>query len=126
MGEFKQAQRGGTLILGSKSAQQVEGVLVRYALLLSFFILSCSSKPLKQEAPVVLTPVSTQVPDDFQPPVPRPLTNVGENIEAYFSPDGTRLIYRSEKRPEHMHPQLYELELATNKERRVTFQDGEV
>ncbi|HEX4925874.1 MAG TPA: hypothetical protein VFV50_17405 [Bdellovibrionales bacterium] len=85
----------------------------------------CSSAPKVTEAPVVLTPVTTAVPAGFEPAVPRQLTSEGESVEAYASPDGTRILYRSEKRPLHAHPQIYEMELATLKERRVAFHDGE-
>jgi Tol biopolymer transport system component len=67
-------------------------------------------------------------------PTPYPgilqLTQVGDNSQARFSLDGTRLIYISRLRPSHKHAQVYELtfpQQAGNPmtERRLTFHDGD-
>lgn len=84
----------------------------------------CSSAKVKEE-PVVLAPVTTTVPSGYVPASAKQLTTEGESVEAYVSPDGTRMLYRSEKRAQHKHPQIYEMELVTLKERRVAFHDGE-
>lgn len=55
----------------------------------------------------------------------KPLTSIGENAEAYFSPEAKRIIYHSQRRPEHQQTQIYELNLANMRERRVTFHDGD-
>jgi Tol biopolymer transport system component len=53
------------------------------------------------------------------------LTTVGDNSEARFSPDGKRILFVSRTRPSHRQAQIYELDLATMKEHRVTFHDGD-
>jgi len=53
------------------------------------------------------------------------LTSVGENYSAHYSPDGQRIVFVSRTRPYHTHSQVYEMDLKTKKERRVTFHDGE-
>ncbi len=106
-----------------------------YSLILtaSFFFSACSSfskkaPPKIQEMAVpVLEPVSIK-PGPFidqKALIIKPLTSIGENAESYFSPDGKKIIYHSQKRPEHIQTQIYELNLASMRERRVTFHDGE-
>ncbi len=51
--------------------------------------------------------------------------NKGDSVHPRFSPDGTKLIYASKMRSEHAKSQIYELDLIHNKERRVTFSDGD-
>lgn len=53
------------------------------------------------------------------------LTFLGENDHPRFSPDNIRLIYTSWNRATHKGAQLYELDVLDNKERRVTFSDGD-
>ncbi len=55
----------------------------------------------------------------------RQLTFVGNNGEAYFSPDGLSLIFQSNRRPEHCHYQLYILDLVTGRERRIIHHNGD-
>jgi hypothetical protein len=52
----------------------------------------------------------------------QPLTFKGENIEPTFSPDGLKILYVSIERPTHHAGQVYELDLKTQRERRITFQ----
>ena len=95
--------------------------------------LACSSSSKKQVPKVqevavaVLEPVSIKAGPflDQKTILIKPLTSVGENAEAYFSPDSKKIIYHSQKRPEHMQTQIYELNLTNMRERRVTFHDGE-
>jgi Tol biopolymer transport system component len=49
----------------------------------------------------------------------------GDSSHPRFSPDGTKLIYASKMRSRHAKSQIYELDLIHNKERRVTFSDGD-
>jgi Tol biopolymer transport system component len=58
--------------------------------------------------------------------VAEPLTTIGDNYRPVFSPDGKKLLFLSENREEHKHLQVYELDLASRVERRVTFHDGDV
>ncbi|MEQ1877419.1 MAG: hypothetical protein ABL958_12305 [Bdellovibrionia bacterium] len=101
---------------------------MRHAILLTALLVlnvaACAKAPVA-DPPAVIVPVTTEPPTDYVPAVARALTAEGENIEAYFSPDGSHLLYRSEKRTQHTHPQIYEMDLGLSKERRVTFHDGE-
>ncbi len=54
------------------------------------------------------------------------LTQQGVNRTPRLSPNGNRLLYVSSKRRSHRNPQLYELNLKTGVENRLTFQDGEI
>lgn len=96
--------------------------MIRYSWLL--LLAACSSAKVVEEVAFV-APVITERPADYVLPVSKAITTEGENIEGYFSPDGTRVLFRSEKRSQHSHPQIYEMDLSTMKERRVTFHDGE-
>jgi TolB protein len=53
----------------------------------------------------------------------RKLTSGGENAEAYFSTDGTRLIYQS-TRPEYPCDQIYTMKLDGSDQRRVSTGTG--
>ncbi|MFS4459404.1 hypothetical protein [Bdellovibrio sp. HCB2-146] len=53
------------------------------------------------------------------------LTFMGDNERPRFSADGNKLLYVSRQRAAHKGAQVYELDLRTNKERRVTFSDGD-
>lgn len=53
------------------------------------------------------------------------LTFLGDNDHPRFSPDGLRLLYTSRNRGPHKGAQVYEMDLQKNKERRVTFSDGD-
>lgn len=55
----------------------------------------------------------------------RPLTSTGQNSDARFSPDGTRIVFVSRKRPSHKQAQLYELHIGRMTEKRITFHDGD-
>lgn len=54
------------------------------------------------------------------------VTKVGLNEKPAFSRDGRRLLFVSRERSLHKHRQLYELNLTTQDEKRLTFQDGDV
>jgi len=53
------------------------------------------------------------------------LTSKGDNGEAYFSPDGKKLIYQSKKRPEHYNSQIYIYDFETKREKRLNFNNGD-
>jgi len=53
------------------------------------------------------------------------LTLIGDNGEAYFSPDGKKLIYQSKKRPEHYNSQIYIYNFETKREKRLNFNNGD-
>ncbi|WP_374075638.1 TolB family protein [Bdellovibrio bacteriovorus] len=53
------------------------------------------------------------------------ITFLGDNDHPRFSEDGTKLLYTSRARSLHKGAQIYEMDLVKNKERRVTFSDGD-
>ncbi|MBV2168123.1 MAG: hypothetical protein KUL82_05380 [Bdellovibrio sp.] len=53
------------------------------------------------------------------------ITFLGDNDHPRFSEDGTRLLYTSRSRVLHKGAQIYEVDLLRNKDRRVTFSDGD-
>lgn len=50
------------------------------------------------------------------------LTSNGENFDPAFSPKGDKVVFVSQGRPQHRQPQIYEYDLKTHKEKRITFQ----
>ncbi len=64
-------------------------------------------------------------PQGYVPATPRQLTSHGVNGEAYFSPDGKKLIFQSYGRKDHAHTQIYLFDLQTGKETRITHHDGD-
>lgn len=54
------------------------------------------------------------------------LTFSGNNFRPQTSVDGLKLLFVSQNRVEHEQAQLYELALETKKQKRVTYQDGQV
>lgn len=86
-----------------------------YSALSLFFIVGCSSP-----SPSASESASASANKDKAM-----LTAVGENYSARYSPDGQRIVFVSRTRPYHAHSQVYEMDLKTRKERRVTFHDGE-
>lgn len=54
------------------------------------------------------------------------ITHAGQNEAATFSPDGQKVYFISRDRLAHKQRQLYALDLQTQNERRLTFQDGDV
>lgn len=53
------------------------------------------------------------------------VTFLGDNERPHFSKDGNRLIYSSRNRGNQKNAQIFEMDLSQNKERRVTFSDGD-
>ncbi len=53
------------------------------------------------------------------------LVDTGESAQGTFSPDGTRLLFISKNRPSHSHNQVYEKDLKSGEEVRITFQNGD-
>ena len=86
------------------------GALVSTALVIT---VACHS--MKEKISVGLTPIKADG---------HAVTSAGENSEASFSPDGQKIVFVSEKRKQHRHGQIYELDLRTKKEKRITFQGG--
>jgi len=54
------------------------------------------------------------------------ITSVGDNVRPAFSADGKRVLFISRNRVNHANSQLYEFNLESKTERRLTFHDGDV
>jgi TolB protein len=80
---------------------------------------SCSSKQTPQNNPTPVTPPAPMISSG------KPLTQNGENQMGRFSPDGTKIIYQSRSRIGHKGSQIYILNLANMRERRITYNDGD-
>ena len=95
-------------------------------------ISACHGGPKKEDIPAT--------PSGLKPPAPKaalatittesgptlqPLTSIGTNSEARFSPDGTHLIFISQSRPSHKNAQIYTYDLKTRLERRLSFHAGD-
>lgn len=64
------------------------------------------------------------LPNEY-PHLGQQLTFIGNNEAPQFSPDGRSIIFASSRRELHTNSQIYELSLDTNKEKRITYQDGD-
>lgn len=64
------------------------------------------------------------LPNEY-PHLGQQLTFIGNNEAPQFSPDGHSIIFASSRRELHTNSQIYELSLDTNKEKRITYQDGD-
>lgn len=90
---------------------------------------SCTSvpKPYDPGASKNVLGDGTSIPTgNGTPIIALPLTKDGNNYHPSFSPDGKKIIYVSDGRDQHKHLQLYEVDIATRIERRITFHDGDV
>ncbi len=92
--------------------------------IITLLALSATSCATGEKNPGDLTKPVT-VPENFKTPVVTQLTTEGDNGESYFSPGGTKLIFQSKKRKAHENSQIYTVEIATKKERRITHHDGD-
>ncbi len=101
---------------------------------------SCQRSQKKPDVPVVDSPstgAAAKPVEKLGPPIQvrsgenssslsaKPLTSSGENTDARFSPDGTRILFISRARPSHKQAQVYELYLGRMTEKRITFHDGD-
>jgi TolB protein len=94
--------------------------------LLFFWIVGCKSAPKKDLEKSSVALGQDPPPADYVQPEIIQLTHVGENSEAFFSNEGNKIIFKSEKRTDHIQPQIYELDLMTKVEKRITHQYGEL
>lgn len=95
-------------------------------ILSSFLLIQCQTKSSKK-APVTTFATAPSDPkeDAKRAPGIRLLTTVGENRRGQFSDDGKRVLFLSRGRETHEQAQVYELNLTTLKEKRVTYHDGD-
>src|SRR6185295_16401421 len=75
-----------------------------------------------RQAPASPAPAAANEPEPHLRNI-RKLTSGGENAEAYFSADGTRLIYQS-TRPDYPCDQIYTMKLDGSDQRRVSTGTG--
>lgn len=73
----------------------------------------------------VSTTKDVKTPDYLLGKNSKQITFFGDNDHPRFSNDGTRILYHSLGRTSHKGTQIYEMDLLTNKERRVIFSDGD-
>lgn len=105
-------------------------VTITYLIAIPLFYLfvGCQSKPTtpeevaKEPLPMVSTAPKEEAPTDWS----KAITKLGKNEKPSFSNDGKRLLFISRDRNAHKHRQLYEMNLESKQEKRLTYQDGEV
>ncbi|MCB0351343.1 MAG: PD40 domain-containing protein [Bdellovibrionales bacterium] len=69
---------------------------------------------------------SLPTPAGYELPATSALPIGGENTRGKFSYGGDKILFISRDRLKHSQPQAYEYDLKTQKDRRITFQNGEV
>ncbi len=67
-----------------------------------------------------------QPPRGYKPAPLQLLGELGESEQPQFSPDGQRLLFISRNRPQHRNSQVYEYNFQSQRQRRLTFQDGDL
>lgn len=67
-----------------------------------------------------------KAPQNYVLPTADQITNSGESYNGRFSEDGKKVLYISRKRLKHDKAQVYELDLQTKKDQRMTYDDGEI
>lgn len=81
-------------------------------------LLACQSKPKKTELPAEV--------DYLKSKDASVVLSQGHNESAVFSLDGEKIYYISKNRNGHRNTQIHEYNLTMQRDRRITFQDGEV
>lgn len=89
---------------------------------LILFLTSCSSP--SPRPPVEVVPVKDALNSIPKLGKAEPITANGDNFSPALSQDGKKLLFVSRLRLQHRHSQVYELDLSTLQERRITFSDG--
>lgn len=93
-------------------------MIVLSSAVLGFSTLNCSG-PQKQNSSsenTLSTPKITSLGER--------LTTQGSNSQVFFHPSGARFVFVSSNRNSHTEKQVYEYDFKSQKERRVTFNDG--
>lgn len=81
-------------------------------------LLACQSKSKKPELPAEI--------DYLKSKDASVVLSQGHNESAVFSTDGEKIFYVSKNRNGHRNTQIHEYDLTMQRDRRITFQDGEV
>lgn len=97
---------------------------MKHLLILSHFLFLISCSTPSARSPVEITPAQEALKSLPKLGKAEPVTAVGDNYSPAISPDGKKLLFVSRLRHQHRHSQVYELDLSTLQERRITFSDG--
>lgn len=81
-------------------------------------LFACQSKTKKPELPAEV--------DYLQTKDASVVLSQGYNRSAVFSPDGEKIYYISQNRKGHKNTQIHEYDLTMQRDRRITFQDGDI
>ncbi|HEY8271329.1 MAG TPA: hypothetical protein VIG33_10615, partial [Pseudobdellovibrionaceae bacterium] len=81
-------------------------------------IFACQSRSKKAELPAEV--------DYLQTKDASVVLSQGYNRSAVFSEDGEKIFYISKNRKGHKNTQIHEYDLTMQKDRRITFQDGDI
>lgn len=100
---------------------------------ISLFFLQCTSTQPYNQSTVDSSRTST-TPNNTIPPIEikkvsslnnlEQLTREGINDQIHIAANGLKIIYISQKKSKHDHTQIYEMDLKTRTEKRLTYQDG--
>ena len=97
-----------------------------FLLLVVICFSSCQlSHPYRGQLPLPLNSQPRRIMQKYVPSEAKAITFRGQNKQASFSPDGRFILYVSRDRESHKHSQIYEMDLSSKEERRLTFHDGE-
>jgi Tol biopolymer transport system component len=138
----RRSEKESARLLGAQSYRKRNGTMNwTKLLLLAPLIISCTNcnrVPIKAEGsnptptsvqlgPAVTVAQPTSSPTSTEPAITEahPLTAVGENSDARYSPSGDKIIFVSRARPNHRQAQVYELQFDRMIEKRLTFHDGD-
>jgi Tol biopolymer transport system component len=96
--------------------------LLKFSITLTgcLFLVQCRTPDVQSAAQ------KPKVPKGFVALMTEPLVNTGNSEGGSYSSDGKKVIFISSDRAQHKSRQAYETRFDTKKERRLTFQDGEV
>lgn len=76
-------------------------------------------------SPKTVSPQAPKVPAGVTIPATTTLALQGESFYGRFSPDGKKIVYSSRQRNTHSQAQVYEYDLLSKEEKRLTFQFGD-
>lgn len=89
-------------------------------LIFSFFLVQCRTPDVQSAAQ------KPKPPKGFTALSTVELVTAGKSEGAHYSGDGKKVIFISSERIQHKHRQAYETRTDSSKEKRLTFQDGEI
>jgi len=94
-------------------------LFINSALGCALFLSSCRSGDIKG-------PNDRPLPKGYVTPEIVTLTEAGSNLRGAQTPSGDKIYFISLGRHKHPHPQVYEFDTTTKKDRRITYQDGQI